>query len=80
MRCGQRIAHLKVQEAGGAKREKLGAILNRLGMVSARDVAEGLATQRGWTIVEATEFPELPILEETVSPRFLQDAQSHSRG
>ena len=67
---------LKVQEAGGAKREKLGAILNRLGMVSARDVAEGLATQRGWTIVEATEFPELPILEETVSPRFLQDAQA----
>ncbi|MBL8514203.1 MAG: Flp pilus assembly complex ATPase component TadA, partial [Betaproteobacteria bacterium] len=67
---------LKVQEAGGAKREKLGAILNRLGMVSARDVAEGLAAQRGWKIVEATEFPELPILEETVSPRFLQDAQA----
>jgi general secretion pathway protein E len=67
---------LKVQESGGAKREKLGAILNRLGMVSARDVAEGLAAQRGWTIVEATEFPELPILEETVSPRFLQDAQA----
>jgi general secretion pathway protein E len=67
---------LKVQEAGGAKREKLGAILNRLGMVSARDVAEGLAEQRGWTIVESSEFPELPILEETVSSRFLQDVQA----
>jgi general secretion pathway protein E len=70
---------LKVQEAaggGGGKREKIGAILNRLGMVSARDLAEGLAAQRGWTIVEAADFPELPILEETVSPRFLQDAQA----
>lgn len=67
---------LKVQEAAGSKREKLGAILNRLGMVSARDLAEALATQRGWTIIEASEFPELPILEEAVSPRFLQDAQA----
>jgi general secretion pathway protein E len=74
---------LKVQEAatgaaagGTGKREKIGAILNRLGMVSARDLAEALAAQRGWMIVEAVEFPELPILEETVSPRFLQDAQA----
>ncbi|MBL8519686.1 MAG: Flp pilus assembly complex ATPase component TadA, partial [Betaproteobacteria bacterium] len=44
-------------------------------MVSARDLAEALAAQRGWRIVEAAEFPELPILEETVSARFLQDAQ-----
>ncbi len=67
---------LKVQEAAGAKREKIGAILNRLGMVSARDLADGLATQRGWTIVEAAEFPELPILEEAISPRFLQEARA----
>ncbi|HEX4857697.1 MAG TPA: type II secretion system ATPase GspE [Usitatibacteraceae bacterium] len=67
---------LKVQEAQTGKPEKLGSILNRLGMVSARDLAESLAAQRGWSLIESTEFPELPILEEAVSPRFLQQAQA----
>ena len=74
---------LKVQEsaasaAGNAveSHEKLGSILTRMGMLSGRDLAEALAVQRGWTIIESSEFPELPILEETVSPRFLQEAQA----
>ncbi len=67
---------LKVQAGAGGVREKIGTILIRLGMVSGRDLAEALAYQRGWAIVEADEFPELPILEEQVSARFLQEAHA----
>ena len=74
---------LKVQESAAnaaesaaESHEKLGSILTRMGMLSGRDLAEALAVQRGWTIIESSEFPELPILEETVSPRFLQEAQA----
>ena len=70
---------LKVQEtarSAGAIAEKLGSVLSRLGMLSSRELAEALAQQRGWTIVESSEFPELPILEETVSPRFLNEVRA----
>ena len=70
---------LKVQEtarSSGATVEKLGSVLSRLGMVSSRELAEALAQQRGWVIVESTEFPELPILEEKVSPRFLNEVRA----
>ena len=70
---------LKVQEtarSSGAVAEKLGSILSRLGMLSSRELAEALAQQRGWTIVESSEFPELPILEGAVSPRFLNEVRA----
>ncbi len=70
---------LKVQEtarSAGATAEKLGSVLSRLGMLSSRELAEALAQQRGWTIVESSEFPELAILEETVSPRFLNEVRA----
>ena len=68
---------LQVQQTlkGGSAYEKLGAILMRLGMVSARDLAEALALQRGWIIADADDFPELPILEEQVSARFIKEHQ-----
>ncbi len=70
---------LKVQEASradSAAAEKIGAILTRLGMVSSRDLTEALAHQRGWTIVQASEFPELPVLEEVISPRFIRESRA----
>jgi general secretion pathway protein E len=70
---------LKVQEtarSAGGVAEKLGSILSRLGMLSSRELAEALAQQRGWTIVESSEFPELPILEGAVSPRFLNEVRA----
>ena len=70
---------LKVQEtarSSGANAEKLGSILSRLGMLSSRELAEALAQQRGWTIVELSEFPELPILEGAVSSRFLNEVRA----
>jgi general secretion pathway protein E len=56
--------------------EKLGALLVTLGLVSQRDVAEALAHQLGIPLVEAAGYPELPILEERVSARFLREARA----
>ena len=62
---------LRVQQETG---EKLGAMLVTLGLVAQRDVAEALASQLDLPLVEAAGYPELPILEELVSARFLRDA------
>jgi general secretion pathway protein E len=56
--------------------EKLGALLVTLGICAQRDVAEALAAQLGLPLVEAAGYPELPILEERVSARFLREARA----
>ena len=65
---------LKLQE--GESREKIGVILLRLGMVSGRDLADALADQLDLPLAQATDFPELPLLEERLSSKFLRDAQA----
>ena len=65
---------LKLQE--GESREKIGVILLRLGMVSGRDLADALADQLDLPLAMATDFPELPLLEERLSSKFLRDAQA----
>ena len=65
---------LKLQE--GESHEKLGVILQRLGMVSGRDLADALADQLDVPIAMASDFPELPLLEERLSAKFLRDAQA----
>ncbi|MBK7658997.1 MAG: type II secretion system ATPase GspE [Betaproteobacteria bacterium] len=66
---------LRLQEGEG-RREKLGVILGRLGLVSARDLAEALSELLAIPVAAASEYPELPILEEQVSDRFLRDAKA----
>jgi general secretion pathway protein E len=56
--------------------EKLGALLVTLGLVAQRDVAEALSQQLGLPMVETNGYPELPILEERVSARFLREARA----
>ncbi len=63
-------------QATSSTREKLGSLLTTLGVVSARDVTQALATQAGLLYVEASAFPEIPILEEKISARFLRDARA----
>jgi general secretion pathway protein E len=63
-------------QASSSTREKLGSLLTTLGVVSARDVAQALAAQAGLLYVEASAFPEIPILEEKISARFLRDARA----
>src|SRR3982751_4926835 len=65
---------LKLQE--GETREKIGVILLRLGMVSGRDLADALPDQPALPLASATDFPELPLLEERLSSKFLRDAQA----
>src|SRR6185503_19449328 len=65
---------LKLQE--GETRDKIGVILLRLGMVSGRDLADALADQLDVPIALASDFPELPLLEERLSAKFLRDAQA----
>jgi general secretion pathway protein E len=56
--------------------EKLGALLVTLGLCAQRDVAEALAMQLDLPLVEAAAYPELPILEERISARFLREARA----
>ena len=55
---------LRLQQGSG---EKLGVLLVTLGLVAQRDVAEALAWQLNLPLIEASGYPELPILEERVS-------------
>ncbi len=65
---------LKLQET--ESQEKIGTILLRLGMVSGRDLADALADQLDLPLAAPTDFPELPLLEERLSAKFLRDAQA----
>ncbi len=69
---------LKVQDTAriAGSREKIGSILTRMGMVSHRELAAALAEQRGWVIVEAAEFPEIPVMEDAISSRFILEARA----
>ena len=64
---------LRLQAESG---EKLGALLVTLGLCAQRDVAEALALQLALPLVDATGYPEFPILEERVSARFLREARA----
>src|SRR6476659_277264 len=65
---------LKLQE--GESREKIGVILLRLGMVSGRDLADALADQLDLPLAQAGDYPEIPLMEERLSSKFLRDAQA----
>ena len=64
---------LRVHESSG---EKLNAILVKLGLVSERDMAEALAKRYQLPLVKPDDYPEIPILEEGMSVRFLKDAKA----
>jgi general secretion pathway protein E len=63
-------------QAASARPDKLGSLLTTLGVVSARDIAQMLAIQANLPYVETSAFPEMPILEERISARFLRDARA----
>ena len=65
---------LRVQEAD--RGERIGAILIRAGMTSERDVVEALSTQLDLPVAQAVDYPELPVLEESVAVRFIKEAKA----
>jgi general secretion pathway protein E len=56
-----------------ANRERIGAILIKLGLVSERDVAEVLSRQLDLPLVEIRDFPEEWSGESTIALRFLRE-------
>ena len=56
--------------------ERIGAILVRAGMVAERDLGDALSSQLGVALVDTTAYPELPVLEEQVSPRFMRESRA----
>ena len=55
---------------------EFGDLLARLGLVSERDIAEGLATITGASLVGADEYPALPLYEDRLNVRFLKEVRA----
>lgn len=54
--------------------ERLEALLVKLGLASEKDVAEALGGELGLAIVEPSEYPEAPVLENKFTAKFLKHA------
>ena len=65
---------LRVQEADA--RERIGSILIRTGITAERDVVDALAIQFNLGVVQLADYPELPVLEESVSVRFIKESRA----
>jgi len=63
----ERALELQRKEQG-----RIGTILARLGLVSERDLAEVLAEKLDLTVAGPDDYPEIPILENHLSLRFLK--------
>jgi general secretion pathway protein E len=77
------ISRGKVEAAGveraqrlAGDREPVYSILVKLGLVDEKDVAEALAHVLGLPLVAASEFPEEPVIEAGLSPKFLKEARA----
>ena len=64
---------LRVQQEGDTHR--VGEILLRLGLLTQRDIAVTLGEQLALPLLPVTDYPEIPVLEERVSTRFLKESQ-----
>ena len=65
---------LRVQESD--RRERIGSILIRTGFAAERDVIEALSVQMSLPIVQISDYPELPVMEERVSVRFIKESRA----
>ena len=54
--------------------ERLLELLPRLGLISERDLAEAIAQHLGLSLVGQRDYPDLPVLDDRISPRFLREA------
>ncbi len=65
---------LRLQES--ANGERLGSLLIRSGFAAERDVVDALSVQMDVPVVAASEYPELPVLEERVAVRFIKESKA----
>jgi general secretion pathway protein E len=62
------------QDLDGSDRS-LAQALRQLGLVGSQDIAEALSRLHGLPLARAESFPELPVLEDQLSARFLREAR-----
>jgi general secretion pathway protein E len=62
---------LRLQDGGAARFDQ---ILAKLGLVSERDIAEALASCIGLELVAPADYPMQPLLEHSLTPKFLRQA------
>ena len=54
--------------------ERLCLLLPKLGLVSERDMAQAVAERLNLPLVDGKDIPDIPLLEDKLSPRFLREA------
>jgi len=55
--------------------ERLNVILGKLGLVSDRDMTDALAAWLDLPVIGRDALPDMPVLEESLGPRFLREAR-----
>ena len=65
---------LRVRELD--KRESIGTILIRGGLVAERDVVEAMSVYLNMPVLSLADYPELPVLEERVTVKFIKQAKA----
>ncbi len=65
----------RARRLSGEGGDPLHVLLPKLGLISERDLAEALAEHLSLPFVSASEFPDVAILEEKLSPRFLRESR-----
>ena len=53
--------------------ERLCFLLPKLGLVSERDMAQAIAEHLDLALVDGKDIPDIPLLEDKLSPRFLRE-------
>ncbi len=81
---GKRLIEAGKLDAAGLERakrvradtgERLSILISKLGLVSERDMAEAIAEQLDLKLVGPRDFPDAPMFQDRLSPRFLREAQ-----
>ncbi len=66
----------RVLRLGKSGDERIGGLLVRLGLVSEQDVSEALSGLLGFPLVKVADYPEVPLLDERISIKFLKNAKA----
>ncbi len=64
----------RARQLAGESGEPLASMLIRLGVVSERDLAEAFAEATGRPQVESGDYPDVPVVDERLSLRFMKEA------
>ncbi len=73
-RAGRDAATIaRAERAAAASGETLVRVLLKLGLISERELAEALAAAYDLELLRADAFPDEPLFEDSLSPRFLAD-------